>query len=161
MTTQDEGGRIKGEITKQGTNGGSQQAKPPRRINTLQARTNQGEGEIDQKLNQEKGDEEGQPIVIILRKKEMKTNNTPTTNNRTRTRRRRGRRRVRGSSNRRGIRGRRGISHRRSGRGSGAARQPRARPRGGSTKPISQAMTPQVIFGFIFGFHIRWNGESI
>ena len=47
MTTQDEGGRIKGEITKQGTNGGSQQAKPPRRINTLQARTNQGEGEID------------------------------------------------------------------------------------------------------------------
>jgi len=47
MTTQDERGRIKGEVTKQGTNGGSQQAKSPRRINTLQARTNQGEREID------------------------------------------------------------------------------------------------------------------
>jgi hypothetical protein len=47
VTTQDERRRIIGEITKQGTNGRSQQAKPPRTINTLQARTNQGEGEID------------------------------------------------------------------------------------------------------------------
>jgi len=47
VATQDEGGRIIGEIAKQGTNGRRQQAKPPRRINTLQARTNQGEGEID------------------------------------------------------------------------------------------------------------------
>ena len=47
VATQDKGRRIIGEITKQGTNGRRQQAKPPRRINTLQARTNQGEGEID------------------------------------------------------------------------------------------------------------------